>query len=80
MGIPKGANVTFIDLDAQRVEEVVTGGWTDSQIRAKKITEILAMIDSDTRVLEVLQKNVADQQSRLYDLHQIMKRKQLIGD
>jgi hypothetical protein len=78
--IPKGANVTYIDLDAQRVEEVITGGWTDDQIKAKSIEQINELLSQAKTVLKILEDNVSEQRTRVYDLEAILNRKIFVGD
>lgn len=77
------AHATYIDLDEQRRNtppEVITGGWTDSQIRGKSEQEILAMVEGCERLIETLRQNVRSEEDRLYDLRAIQRRKQQLGD
>lgn len=73
-------SATFIDLDAQNVLEVKTGGWTDDQIRGKSESEIKEMINQQDILIDTFRTNLRDSEDRLYDLRAILRRKQQIGD
>lgn len=78
-----GDNVTYIDLDdpANQVPaEVVTGGWTDTQIRAKSSQEIDAMINSGQMGLDSLRDTIRKEEQRINNLYLIKQRKLLLGD
>ena len=81
LNIPKGTQVTLIDLDAQREpEEMVTAGWRDSQIKAKTLEDIDALIRQNELSVESLEKTIAQQRDLIHGLRQVRNRKLLIGD
>jgi len=73
-------DVTVINLDDQRAPpEVVTAGWTDSQIKAKSADEIVAMVNSAQMGIQKLHETMRQEQDRLTGLLQVQKRKQQLG-
>lgn len=73
-----GDNVTYIDLDdpANQVPpEPTTAGWTDSQIRAKPLEEIDAMISSGEIGIQNLQETLDNEVKRVRDLRRVRDRK-----
>tara|TARA_R110000772_G_scaffold30806_10_gene76515 strand:+ start:3701 stop:3979 length:279 start_codon:yes stop_codon:yes gene_type:complete len=80
LGIPEGSNITFIDLDAQRKPpEIMTAGWTDTQIRNKTIDEIDGMIKQNDLAVASLEQTLATQRNMVHNLQQIRQRKITIG-
>ena len=79
LGIPNGADVQIIDLDAQRVVEVVTGGWNDEQIKNKSMEELEAMLTQNTLTLRNLEQHTDIQRDMVNNFKAILKRKVLIG-
>jgi hypothetical protein len=76
LGIPVGANVTLIDMDANPDKfEHRTAGWTDLQILGKSKEELELMVKQASMVEETLRKNWEDQQIRVGDLRMILNRR-----
>jgi len=81
LSIPMGSDVQIIDLDAQREpDEMVTAGWTDTQIRNKSLSEIEQLIHQNQLAVESMEKAIAQQQSNIHGLKQVKQRKLIIGD
>lgn len=77
------SNVVYLDLDDPRNQvppEVVTAGWTDTQIRSKHLVEINQMIASNEKALESLRETIKGEQKRVDGLQLIRQRKLLLGD
>tara|TARA_S200002703_G_C3717216_1_gene220331 strand:+ start:515 stop:787 length:273 start_codon:yes stop_codon:yes gene_type:complete len=75
-GIPPNANLQLIDMDANPDKfEVITGGWTDDQIRNKKMEDIDALIEQSINVQNILQKNLDEQRERTMSYKKIRDRK-----
>ena len=75
-GIPPNANLQLIDMDANPDKfEVITGGWTDDQIRNKKMEDIDALIEQSINVQNILQKNLDEQRERTMSYKKIKDRK-----
>lgn len=77
--LPVGANVTYIDLDAQRTTPVITAGWTDEQIKNKDLSELDGMISSAQAGLDSLRETVRAEEDRLADLILLRGRKVSLG-
>ena len=78
--IPLGADVQIIDLDLQKkTPEMVTAGWTDTQIKNKGIQEIDALIHQNELALKSMEEAVFTQRENLSGLRQVRNRKLLIG-
>lgn len=78
LGIPKGANVTFIDMG--RGEGVrKTAGWTDEQIRAKSVADIDQMISQNEKAAQGLRRALEDQENRLAGLRMVRQRRLDLG-
>ena len=76
LGIPPNMQVTMIDLDAQRLPpEVVTAGWTDTQIRNKMPNQIQELIDQNQMALDTLRQTTNEQQDRVDGFRRILMRK-----
>jgi len=79
--IPVTSNIAWIDLDAQREPpEMVTSGWTDTQIKNKAITQIEDLIRQNELAVEAMEKAIAQQRNQINDLKAVRQRKLLIGD
>ena len=78
-GIDVPADTKFVNL-VQQAPEVITGGWTDTQIRGKSEKEIISMINGCEYLIDTLRQNVRNEEDRLYDLRAIHRRKQQLGD
>jgi len=73
-------NVVYIDLDDQpkAPPEVVTAGWTDTQLRAKSLPELDAMIASGEMALTNLRNIVDTEVERIEGLKKARSRKLLL--
>lgn len=80
LGIPKGAHITFIDMDKNRVEPVITAGWTDDQIKGKTEQELRATITQRETGLVRLTETVDNERGEIEKLKQVLRRKLIIGD
>lgn len=81
LNIPAGGNITLIDLDAQKKPpEVVTAGWTDTQIRGRTITEIELLVSQSELALASMQKSLAAQRQIAHNMRQVLERKKTLGD
>jgi hypothetical protein len=81
LNIPKGANVTLIDLDAQKKPpEVVTGGWTDTQIRGKTLKEIESIVRQNELAETSMETALASHRETLHSMRQVRARKLILGD
>jgi len=76
------SNATYIDLDAQPkpIPEVMTAGWSDTQIRGKTVQELDGMINSAQLGIKNLEETLGGERQRLDDLMRIRNRKIEIGD
>lgn len=80
LNIPLGAKIDWIDLDEQQPSpEIVTGGWTDSQIHGKTVSEIDFLIKQNEMAADSLEKSLAQQRQVIYNLQQVRHRKFIIG-
>lgn len=80
LGIPRGANVTFIDMDAQRpAPERVTAGWTDTQIKGQPLSAIESQLSSNERTLATLEEQTAQLRSHIAGLREVRQRKLELG-
>jgi hypothetical protein len=81
LSIPMGADVQIIDLDAQRQPpEMVTAGWTDTQIRNKSLAEIEDLIRQNELAVESMEKAIAQQRNQINNIKAVRQRKLIIGD
>lgn len=76
--LPKGAS--YVDMDRTKLVEPTTAGWTDSQIRNKKLSEFDAMIRSCTLSIESLEKALQGEVARKQDLLRLRNRRVELGD
>jgi len=75
-----GGNVMYIDLDEQQEPpEPKTAGWTDTQIKAKPMSEIEAMIKTGEMGLESLRETLTKEEDRVSGLRRIRSRKTEVG-
>lgn len=80
LGIPMNSDVQIIDLDEQqKPPEVMTAGWSDTQIKGKSVEEIESLIKQNELALDSLEQTVANQRQMINDLRQVRQRKLLIG-
>lgn len=80
LGIPMGASLTLIDMDANPDKyERKTAGWTDEQIKNKTVAEFDAMINSAQLAIDSLEATVRDQKERVVDLQRIRGRRTELG-
>ena len=81
LSIPMGSDVQIIDLDAQRQPpEMVTAGWTDTQIRNKSLAEIEDLIRQNELAVESMGKAIAQQRNQINNIKAVRQRKLIIGD
>jgi hypothetical protein len=78
LGIPLKAEGTFLHIP-KKEPEILTGGWTDDQIRAKSMQEIDAMIESGMKGVESLRATVRAEEARIDDLRRVKGRKLALG-
>jgi hypothetical protein len=78
LGIPVGADVTYIDMGPGKVERK-TAGFTDAQISEKTLAEIDAMIHSGQLAIDKLRETVRDQEDRVNGYRRIRERKVELG-
>lgn len=77
-----GSNVIYIDLDDpvnQVPPEVVTAGWTDTQIKGKPLVEIEKQIESGELGLAGLRETLSNEERRIAGLRQVRLRKIQLG-
>lgn len=80
LGIPMNSDVQIIDLDEQqKPPEVMTAGWSDTQIKGKSVEEIESLIKQNELALDSLEQTVANQRQTINNLRQVRQRKLLIG-
>ena len=80
LGIPVKADVTWIDLDEQQEPpEVVTAGWTDTQIKNKSLEDIDSLIKQNELAAESLMKTYTTQIEQVNKLKQVRHRKLILG-
>lgn len=80
LGIPLKADINWIDLDEQqKPPEVVTAGWTDTQIEAKSLGDIDLMIKQNEMAAEQLQQSWTQQMEQVNKLKQVRHRKLILG-
>jgi len=80
LGIPANAEVEWIDLDEQqKPPEVVTAGWTDTQIQGKTVAEIDTLILQNELAAESIEKSLVQQHQMVHNLRKVRQRKLIIG-
>ena len=80
LGIPMKTDVQIIDLDEQqKPPEMVTAGWTDTQIKAKTVKDIELLIKQNELALDAIEQTAAGQRQTINNLRQVRQRKLLIG-
>ena len=67
-------------MDANRVEPVLTAGWTDEQIKGKTEQELRAQVAQRETGLVRLQQTVDNERNEIEKLKQVLQRKLQIGD
>lgn len=63
LGIPVGANVTFIDMGPGKPPRK-TYGWTDEQVKNKTIEELDKMLESSKKVADKLRSALKEEEER----------------
>lgn len=80
LGIPKGADILYIDLDETKVIEEVTHGWTDTQLLNKTAEEFDAMISQREAAVAKLQATVDSERAEISKLRDLRARRLTLGD
>mgnify|MGYP001058433334 CR=1 FL=1 len=79
LGIPKGANVTFIDMGRGEAERK-TAGWTDKQILSKSIAQLDQEITQNEKAAQGLRDALKGQEDRLAGLRMVRFRRSELGN
>lgn len=80
LGIPAGADVTIIDLDATKTIETRLHGWTDDMIRSKSIEELDVMIEQRMKAVDRLQATVDAERVEVNKLREVRAKRVTLGD
>ena len=78
LGIPLGADVTFIDMGRGKPPRT-TGGWTDDQIQSKSLAEIDTIVTQNEKAAQGLRDALRGQEERLASLRMVRQRRLELG-